>query len=247
MSDIMKKIKARAAQGGHKYTWEDLKRLREEDEAKQAAVFEQQFKEHAAKETVGRSGILPLHMKCTVNNFEADTAEKMEAKRFAAEYIMNFDNNLGQGFIFSGNSGTGKNHLSAAMCNELMRRGKSCLVITVNELMQKLRNCYDKNSETTEDKFFHAMNDFDLLILDEIGLQRNNDNERLALNQIIDKRIGCMKPTGMLTNLPAGCNKPMGDPEWFSNMNDLLGVRIMDRMRSNGGKWISFNWESYRK
>jgi len=56
-----------------------------------------------------------------------------------------------------------------------------------------------------------------------------------------------MKPTGMLTNLPAGCNKPMGDPEWFANMNDLLGVRIMDRMRSNGGKWISFNWESYRK
>ena len=47
MSEIMKKIKARAAQGGNKYTWEDLKRLREEDEAKQAAVFEQQFKEHA--------------------------------------------------------------------------------------------------------------------------------------------------------------------------------------------------------
>ena len=91
------------------------------------------------------------------------------------------------------------------------------------------------------------MNDFDLLILDEIGLQRNNDNERLALNQIIDKRIGCMKPTGMLTNLPAVCNKPVGDPEWFENMNNLLGVRIMDRMRSNGGKWISFNWESYRK
>jgi DNA replication protein DnaC len=85
------------------------------------------------------------------------------------------------------------------------------------------------------------MIDFDLLILDEIGLQRGTDAERLALNQIVDQRISRFKPTGMLTNLPAGSTD--GSP----SMNSVLGVRIMDRMRSNGGKWISFNWESFRK
>ena len=39
MSDIMKKIKARAALGNHEYSWEDLKRLRAEAEEKQAEVF----------------------------------------------------------------------------------------------------------------------------------------------------------------------------------------------------------------
>ncbi|MGB1322473.1 MAG: ATP-binding protein [Vibrio gallaecicus] len=241
--NIMDKIKARAnLNQSPDEIIAEIKARRAEDESKQYEHFDKQFKDASANETLGRSGILPLHMKCTVANFEADTPEKMIAKNFAKNYVINFGNNNGQGFIFSGNSGTGKNHLAAAMCNALMNRGKSCLVITVNELMQKLRNCYQSNSETTEDKFFRTMIDFDLLVLDEIGLQRNNDNERLALNQIVDQRIGRMKPTGMLTNLPAG-SKDSLEP----NMNDLLGVRIMDRMRMNGGEWISFDWESFRK
>lgn len=242
MSNIMKKIRERAAKGTHKYTKEDLQKLREDAEAGQYTHFEKQFKEHKAKETVGRSGILPLHMKCTVNNFEADTPEKINAKMFARDYVINFGENHGQGFIFSGNSGTGKNHLAAAICNALMDKNHTCLVITVNELMQKLRNCYQKDSGTSEDEFFRMMTAFDLLVLDEIGLGRQNDNERLALNQIIDSRIGRMKPTGMLTNLPAGS---VGD--MTPSMNSLLGVRIMDRMRMNGGQWVSFGWESYRK
>lgn len=209
------------------------RRLAAEDE--QYDRFKKQFDECSARESIGRSGILPLHQHCRVNNFEATTAEQAHARDFALQYITNFHLNNGGGFIFSGNPGTGKNHLAAAICNELMNRNKSCMVITVTELMQKLRNCYNSGSETTEDQFIRSMIDFDLLILDEIGLQRNSDAEKLALNQIVDQRICRMKPTGMLTNLDQ------------RTINDCLGVRIMDRMRSNGGKWISFNWNSYRK
>ncbi|MCU7302563.1 DNA replication protein DnaC, partial [Escherichia albertii] len=27
----------------------------------------------------------------------------------------------------------------------------------------------------------------------------------------------------------------------------LLGERIMDRMTMNGGRWVTFNWESWRQ
>lgn len=235
MSDILKKIKARAAQGNHKYSWEDLQKIHQDAEAEQFEHFSRQFKEHAAKQSVGRSGILPLHAGCTVDNYIADTPEKQNVKAFAREYIDRFHLNNGSGFIFSGTPGTGKNHLAAAICNELMQKNKTCLVITVTELMQKMRNCYQKDSETSEDQFIRSMVDFDLLILDEIGLQRKTDAEALAINQIVDKRICMLKPTGMLTNLDG------------QGMNEVLGVRIMDRMRMNGGKWKSFNWASYRK
>ncbi|AUR84264.1 IstB-like ATP binding protein [Vibrio phage 1.052.A._10N.286.46.C3] len=243
MSSIMRRIRERAdTETPVDELIAQIRARREQDEKNQASIFEKQFKDAEINRTVGRSGILPLHMNCTVRNFEADTPGKINAKQFTRDYVINFESNNGQGFIFSGNPGTGKNHLAAAMCNELMSRGKSCLIITVNELMQKLRACYQQGTETSEDKFFKTMIDFDLLILDEIGLQRNNDNERLALNQIVDQRVCRMKPTGMLTNLPAG-----SDDDSEMTMNSLLGVRIMDRMRMNGGKWISFDWESFRK
>lgn len=239
----LEEIKRRAANGDHKYSWEDLKQLRFDDEAKQPERFKKQFDEwRASRIAMGRSSILPMHQGCTVENFELLTPEHAKAAKFARWYIDNFHTNNGGGFIFGGNSGTGKNHLAAAICNELMNKGYSCLVITVNEIMQKLRACYKHGSEITEDQFIRSMIGFDLLVLDEIGLQRNSDAEKLTLNQIIDQRICRFKPTGMLTNLPAGSDNP--DDQ---SLNSVLGVRIMDRMRTNGGKWIPFEWQSYRK
>lgn len=214
---------------------EDVKRWRAEDEARQMERFTKQIAEHQANESIGRSGILPLHQGCTIENYIAESEGQQKAANFSRWFCDSFSENNGGGFIFGGAPGTGKNHLAASICNELMSKNKSCLVITVTELMQKLRNCYQKDSETTEDKFISTMVDFDLLILDEVGLQRRTDAEMLALNQIVDQRISRFKPTGMLTNL---------SPQ---EMTDCLGARIMDRMRMNGGKWIKFDWDSYRK
>ncbi len=212
----------------------DIERRTAEAEAKQPEHFKKQFDEAKAKETIGRSGILPIHRLCRVDNYQVTNDGQNHARGFARWYIDNFDSNDGGGFIFSGSPGTGKNHLAAAICNDLMDKNLSCMVITVTELMQKLRNCYQKDSEITEDQFIRSMINFDLLIIDEIGLQRGSDAEGLALNQIVDQRLSRFKPTGMLTNLDK------------QKINDCLGVRIMDRMRSNGGKWISFEWESFR-
>lgn len=235
--DLKQRIESfkRSASGERKYTLDDLMKIREEDNKEYCEKSELERAKVKQEKALGRSGIQPLHQGCTVNNFEADTPEKREAKRFAYDYITSFEDNNGRGFIFSGTPGTGKNHLASAICNALLKSKKSCLVITVNELMQKLRKTYHSDSNLTEDQFIQNMINFDLLVLDEIGLQRGTDAERLAINQIVDQRVNNLKPTGMLTNLSAG------------EMESTLGARIMDRMKMNGGKWIPFHWESHRK
>lgn len=223
------------SKGERKYSLEDLRAIRERDSKTLSNEIAENKRKASQDKAIGRSGIQPLHQGCSVNNFEADTEGKQYAKRFAYEYITGFEDNNGQGFIFSGTPGTGKNHLAAAICNALIKANKSCLVITVNELMQKLRNTYQQDSAITEDQFIQSVIGYDLLVLDEIGLQRGTDAERLAINQIVDQRVCRIKPTGMLTNLSA------------EEMGKMLGDRIMDRMKMNGGKWIPFNWESHRK
>ncbi|HDI6339166.1 TPA: ATP-binding protein, partial [Escherichia coli] len=84
------------------------------------------------------------------------------------------------------------------------------------------------------EKFLRELCEVDLLVLDEIGIQRETKNEQVVLHQIVDRRTASMRSVGMLTNLN------------YEAMKTLLGERIMDRMTMNGGRWVSFNWESWR-
>lgn len=238
---MIDKIKAMSKSGYHKYSRQDIEMLRIEGEKEASRAFVTHHESHRSKSIVGRSGILPIHQQCTVDNYKIEYPDlgQTKAAGFARSFIKSFNENKGRSFFFSGTEGTGKNHLSAAICNELMAQNKTCLIITVSELMMRLNKCYGNNPEMSEDQFFHAMIKLDLMIIDEIGLGRTRvdaaNNERLALNQIIDKRLGHLKPTGLLTNLDQdGCK-------------EYLGVRIMGRMRANKGHWIDFNWPSFRK
>ncbi|MEW5029105.1 ATP-binding protein, partial [Klebsiella pneumoniae] len=75
----------------------------------------------------------------------------------------------------------------------------------------------------------------DLLILDEVGIQRGSSGEKVILNQVIDRRLSYMRPVGILTNLN------------YESLTDTLGARILDRLQMDGGMWVNFDWDSYRK
>lgn len=221
-----------------KYSYADLLAIRKEGELKTSQAYALQKETSRSESIVGRSGILPIHQKCSLENYVVSSHGQKNALAYATWFVNNFHLNNGSSFIFSGDTGTGKNHLSAAICNALMPQGKRCLIITVSELMMRLNSCYGENARMSEEKFFDGMVKLDLLVIDEIGLGRTSvsasNNERLAINQIIDKRLCHLKPTGILTNL--------GQKE----INEQLGVRIMSRMRNDNGQWVSFDWEDYR-
>ena len=233
IKDVLNEAKRLAGAGGNKYSYEDLMTLRN-DGAKQASEqVTKQMENRASNLITGRSGIMPMHQGCTIENYVVSSHEQVFARDFSQHYVNTFDENFGRGFIFSGDTGTGKNHLSAAICNQLMSQGKSCLIITISELMMKMRQCYGKDPEYAEDEFIRHLVRFDLLVLDEIGLQKGSDHEKLILNQVIDQRIGNIKPVGMLTNLNS------------NEVAEALGPRIMRRMKTNGGQWVPFNWASH--
>lgn len=230
---VLDRIKALAGDSGHKYSYDDLMEIRKKGAIDKTIEININTYEAGLNSILGRSGIMPIHQGCSVENFITKTQNQSYARNFAKYYIETFDSNHGNAFVFSGDTGTGKNHLSAAICNALMAQGKTCLIITVSELMIKSRKCYGDNPEYTEDQFIKQLIKFDLLILDEIGLQKGTDHEKIILNQVIDQRIGNLKPVGILTNLDK------------SNVAAVLGPRIFDRLRSQN-QWIQFDWDSYR-
>lgn len=183
---------------------------------------------------MGKSGISKLHQHCTFENFDAYTDDHKQAAFRAKNYAENFGKYFG-GFVFSGNPGTGKNHLAAAIGNYLIQKGHSILIVTLPDLMMRVRETYDKDSRLTESQLINDLCSVDLLVFDDVGVQRSNLNEYLIVFQVIDKRTSSKKPTGILTNLSQ------------QKLAESLGERVIDRLRMGKPIAINFAWESYRK
>lgn len=180
----------------------------------------------------GRSGIQSLHRDCTFANYEVSSEQQRKAYTMAKSYAQNFGNGFAS-FVFSGAPGTGKNHLAAAIGNHLLAAGHTVLVVTIPDLMLRVRECYDGGQ--SEASLLDELCKVDLLVLDEVGIQRGSSGEKVILNQVIDRRLSSMRPVGVLTNLN------------HAGLQDSLGLRVIDRLTMDNGIWVNFDWASYRK
>lgn len=198
---------------------------------KRCAEIEQQNRQVRVEKILNRSGIQPLHRRCSFANYRVQN----DGQRYALSQAKSIASELESGctnFAFSGKPGTGKNHLAAAIGNHLLKTGKTVIVVTVADVMSALHASYDDGN--SGEKFLRELCEVDLLVLDEIGVQRETKNEQVVLHQIVDRRTASMRSVGMLTNLN------------YETMKNLLGERVMDRMTMNGGRWVNFSWESWR-
>lgn len=203
---------------------EGRKRSGEIDKMNQRARSEKIF---------GRAGIQALHRSCSFANYEVKGPEQRQAYSMAKSYAQNFGGGSFASFVFSGAPGTGKNHLAAAIGNHLLGAGHSVLVVTIPDLMLRVRECYDDGQ--SESSLLNDLCNVDLLVLDEVGIQRGSSGEKVIINQVIDRRLSSMRPVGILTNLNHG------------ELVNTLGARVMDRLQMDDGIWVNFDWESYRK
>jgi DNA replication protein DnaC len=153
----------------------------------------------------------------------------------AQEYseLITKDKNKGTGIIFCGGLGTGKTHLACAIGNDYLKSG-TVLFTKVSRLIRHIRESYSSQSTKTEQQILNEYRDIDLLIIDEIGVQRGTKEEENLLFEVIDDRYSYFKSTILISNLN------------LCDIEKYLGERAIDRMKENGGMAVLMAWESYR-
>ena len=125
----------------------------------------------------------------------------------------------GYGLLFYGACGTGKTHLASAILCALIDRVKS-KYYKAAEIFTAVRRTYGYQSDRSEDEVIEYFASIDLLVIDEVGVQKGSDAERRILFSILDTRLSNEKPTLLLTNLKK------------DDLKTLLGERLFDRTRS---------------
>ncbi|RKV77631.1 MAG: ATP-binding protein [Neisseria sp.] len=221
-------------------------KCREEEEAERERQAEAEREAERRKwvnaqieRRIGASKIPPRFVGKTVKGYEV--SEGNEGQRYVADrvkaYAIEFNDgkHSGRCLALLGNAGTGKTHLACAIGNHLLKNlGKTARFTTVSELNRIVREAKSFSSDVTESQVIADFAGYDLLIIDEVGVQTGTDAESKALFDVFNERYQNLKPTVLISNLDA------------AGFVQAVGRRIADRVKEDGGEILSFDWESHR-
>lgn len=137
--------------------------------------------------------------------------------------------------LITGATGTGKSYLATALGYQACLEGKKVLYINTNKLFAKMRSA---KLEGTYIKELNKLERFQLLILDDFGLQTPDKTDRIALLEIIEERH--QKGAIIVTSqLPVS--------RWFDVIGEkTIADAIMDRLAHQSYR-IDLKGESMRK
>lgn len=183
------------------------------------------------------TGISPRFRACTFDSYEASTEGQRHALERCRTYAVEFEENLqrGRGLILAGNIGTGKTHLACAILQYAVRRYEAWGVITsAAEICRVVRASFAKGVGFSDLDVLEELAGYDLLVIDEIGVQSGSDFVPGVLSDVIDRRYQQCHPTILITN-----RKPQ-------ELAQFIGDRAVDRMRQAGGAVVGFGWQSMR-
>ncbi len=141
----------------------------------------------------------------------------------------------GRCIVMIGDTGTGKSHLACAVASHVIKKYCGTARFTsVSEINRLVRESKGYNAKYSETEVIEAFGNYDLLIVDEVGIQSGSDAESRALFDVFNARYQNKKSTIVISNLNQ------------AQVKEALGQRIFDRLKEGGGEVLVFHWGSHR-
>lgn len=227
---------------GNMVGWKRCEICYEQEAAKRESERKEQEAETLRRDEIRRAegrrkkSAIPLRFQnCTFDNYKATNDKTAKILASCQDYAEKFPEKLknGAGLILCGNTGTGKTHLSSAIAHSVLKTN-SVLYTTTIKALRHIKSTYGRENTETEQGAINHYIAPDLLILDEVGVQYGSDSEHNLIFEIMNDRYENMKPTIVISNLS------------LDGLRQLIGDRVIDRQKENGGKLLVFEWESAR-
>lgn len=124
---------------------------------------------------------------------------------------------MGLGLLLWGGVGTGKTHTAACAANALLDKEVSVGFFSLAGLIDRMQGLTGEQRQALTERLLSPA----LLVLDDLGAERDTAWGRERLFEIIDRRIKTGRPMLITTNL---------DPKNMAEAEDLAEKRIYDRI-----------------
>ncbi len=125
--------------------------------------------------------------------------------------------------LLLGSVGSGKTHLAAAIANERLAMGKPAVFVVVPELLNYLRQSFQKDADSTYDVRSAELMECGLLILDDLGAEKATPWVAEQLYLLFNHRYNAALPTVVTSNCSPARLEAALDERVISRL--LSGVR----------------------
>lgn len=162
-------------------------------------------KENAEREILTRISSLKRDCFSSPNqhqySFERFLNEKGQAYKVAYNYAKSFEqmkeDNVG--LLFYGDVGSGKTYLACAIANELIERKQ--VKVKIMNLSEVINQIQKSAFKLDSNEIISNLSNIPLLILDDLGIERDTSYAREQVYNIINSRYLKGRPTIFTTNL----------------------------------------------
>ena len=154
-----------------------------------------------------------------------------KARAYVRNWKEAYRNNTG--LLLFGDVGTGKSFFAGCIANALLDQDVPVLMTSFPTILNQLTGVYPEERVD----FINSLNDYDLLIIDDLGVERSTEFAMEQMFEVIDRRYRCGKPMIITTNLTL---------EQLKNPPDLAHARIYERILERCAP-ILFSGENFRK
>ncbi len=184
--------------------------IKREDEARQQREFFENVQRYR------RAGFPESEMANW--NFAADDGTNPQMVSAMQNYVQHFETfrKQGKGLLLFGDVGTGKTFLAACVANALIDRGVPALVTNFARISNTLQGMFEGRQE-----YLDSMNNFPLLVLDDLSTERQTEYMLEIVYNVIDARYRAKLPLIVTTNLTR---------EELMNPADIRYKRIFSRL-----------------
>jgi len=179
-----------------------------------------------------KTGLPEHYFDCTFDNFTIKIRGKeniylKKAKTVLREFAEFFGLKKEQkGILLKGTIGCGKTHLCAALTRRLIERGLfNVLFIDFKELLENIKATFSYGSYFNEQDILYPIQNTSLLIIDDLGSERNTEWTEDVFARILNYRYNRNLPVVITTNYFDRTVKG-------ALSDELLEERIGARMRS---------------
>ena len=150
--------------------------------------------------------------------FENDDRKNAKLSDAMLRYAEGFDEFLkeGKGLLLYGPVGTGKSFFAACIANRLIDKGRRVKMTNFSTLINQIQATFEGKQEIIDD-----LNRYPLLIIDDLGAERQSEFMQEQVFNIIDARYRAGLPMIVTTNLMA---------DEIKKPSDVKCARIYDRI-----------------
>lgn len=127
--------------------------------------------------------------------FESDDGQEAKVSRACERYADTFVRD-DTGLVLYGNVGGGKTFMAAAIANRVIDRGFTALQTDIGSIVTLMESSFERRQ-----RHLDRIMAYDLLIIDDLGAQRNTEYVLQHVYSIIDGRYRRGKPMVITTNL----------------------------------------------